>query len=173
MEGALHGRVTFGVRDPDGAPLACLQDSSGAFGEVGVYGAASPDRTRFSVGVDGELPVAVDGTVANPPELATDTDRAVAYVRRALPGLDPEPRALRHCWVTSLSWHEDGMGVWEAGPVFFVGGDNLFKHAPALGSALAEAALAGEVPEDLRPASRLGLARERPGAALADATLEG
>ena len=162
MEGALHGRVTFAVREPAGAPLACLQDSSGAFGEVGVYGAASPDRARFSIGVDGALDVAPDGTVRDPPALAGVTDRAAAYVRRALPGLDPEPVGLRHCWVTSLAWHEDGIGVWQAGDVLLVGGDNLFKHAPALGRALADAALDGTVPELLDPQSELGRPRVRP-----------
>jgi len=158
VELALHGRVTFAVRPGRGAPLACLQDGSGAFGESGVYGAASPDRARFSIGVDGAVPVAPDGTVSDPAALGPVTDRAAAYVRRALPGLDPAPRELRHCWVTALGWHEDGIGVWQAGEVLFVGGDNLFKHAPALGRALAQAALDGDVPELLRPGSQLGRA---------------
>jgi len=156
MEGALHGRVTFAVRDPSGAGLACLQDGSGAFGESGVYGAASPDRARFSIGVDGAVAVAADGTVCDPPHLAAVTDRAAAYVRGALPGLDPEPRGLRHCWVTSLPWHEDGIGIWQAGEVLLLGGDNLFKHAPVLGEVLADAAVSGSVPELLTPASELG-----------------
>jgi sarcosine oxidase len=156
VELALHGRVTFAVREPGGAPLACLQDSSGAFGEAGVYGAASPDRARFSIGVDGAVPVAPDGAVADPPALAPVTDRAAAYVRAALPGLHPEPRGLRHCWVTSLPWHEDGVGVWQAEDVLLVGGDNLFKHAPAVGRALAGAALGGALPDVLRPAAELG-----------------
>ena len=155
MEPALHGRVTFAVREP-GAPLACLQDSSGAFGEAGVYGAASPDRRRFSIGVDGEVPVGPDGAVTDPPALAAVTGRAAAYVRLALPGLHPEPVGLRHCWVSSLAWHEDGIGVWEAGGVLLVAGDNLFKHAPALGRMLAEAALAGTPAEELRPGAELG-----------------
>ena len=155
MEPALHGRVTFAVREP-GAPLACLQDSSGAFGEVGVYGAASPDRARFSIGVAGEVPVGPDGAVADPPALATVTERAAAYVRTALPGLHPEPVGLRHCWVSSLAWHEDGIGVWETGGILLAAGDNLFKHAPAFGRLLAGAALDGAVPDLLRPASALG-----------------
>jgi sarcosine oxidase len=155
MEPALHGRVTFAVREP-GAPLACLQDSSKSFGEAGVYGAASPDRARFSIGVDGEVPVALDGAVTDPPALATVTERAAAYVRAALPGLHPEPVGLRHCWVSSLAWHEDGIGVWEAGGVLLAAGDNLFKHAPALAHALADAALGGVVPDVLRPAAELG-----------------
>jgi sarcosine oxidase len=100
--------------------------------------------------------VAPDGAVADPPALAPVTDRAAAYVRAALPGLHPEPRGLRHCWVTSLPWHEDGVGVWQAEDVLLVGGDNLFKHAPAVGRALAGAALGGALPDVLRPAAELG-----------------
>ena len=156
MTPALHGRVTFAVREPAGGPLACLQDSSGAWGEVGVYGAASPDRARFSIGVAGEVPVAPDGAVTDPPALATVTERAAAYVRRALPGLHPEPVGLRHCWVSSLAWHEDGIGVWEAEGVLLVAGDNLFKHAPALGRVLADAALGGPLADEVRPHAELG-----------------
>jgi sarcosine oxidase len=107
--------------------------------------------------VDGAVPVGADGTVSDPPGLASVTDRAVAYVRRALPGLDPRPRGLRHCWTTALPWHEDGIGVWEAGPVVLVGGDNLFKHAPALGRVLAGAALGDPLPDAFRPGAQLGL----------------
>jgi sarcosine oxidase len=117
--------------------------------------------------VDGALDVAADGTVTDPPALAGVTDRAAAYVRRALPGLDPEPVGLRHCWVTSLAWHEDGIGVWQAGDVLLVGGDNLFKHAPALGRALADAALSGTVPDLLDPRSELGRPPARPAVPLA------
>ena len=58
-----------------------------------------------------------------------------------------------HCWVTELPWGHDGLAVWEAGAVWFVAGNNLFKHAPALGRRLA----GGEV-EELRPEMRLGTA---------------
>jgi sarcosine oxidase len=44
--------------------------------------------------------------------------------------------------------------VWELGALRFVAGGNLFKHAPALGRALA-----GDMPRDLRPEARLGAAR--------------
>lgn len=92
------------------------------------------------------------------PDLASVTDRAAAYVRRALPGLDPEPVGYRHCWVTALPWHEDAIGVWEGDGVLFVVGDNLFKHAPALGRRLATAALDGEAPDELHPVAKLGAA---------------
>jgi len=153
----VHGRVTFAVaadRRPE--RLACLQDSSEAWGEPGTYGAPSPANDRFALGVAGEVDAHEDGTLLDPAGLAAVTDRAVAYVRRALPGLRPEPVGLRHCWVTTLPWHEDGLAVWEAGGVLLVAGGNLFKHAPALGRRLAAAALGEGLAEDLRPEARLG-----------------
>jgi sarcosine oxidase len=66
----------------------------------------------------------------------------------------PEPVEARNCWVTELPWSNDGIAVWETGALRFVVGNNLFKHAPALGRALA-----GDLPAELRPEAKLGLAR--------------
>lgn len=154
---SVHGRVTFDVRGAAPARVACLLDSSDAFGEIGVYGAPSPGSGQFSLGVNGEAAAREDGSLVSPSELASVTDRAAAYAQRALPGVDPEPAGYRHCWVTTLPWHEDAIGVWEAERILFVAGGNLFKHAPALGRALAEAALEERLPDWLRPAARLGL----------------
>lgn len=156
VEVSLHGRVTFEVSGGPPASVACLLDSSDAFGEPGVYGAASPGSSRFSIGVNGAAVGREDMSLLTPGELGSVTDRAVAYVRRALPGLDPEPVGYRHCWVTELPWHEDAMAVWEAERTLFVAGANLFKHAPALGRGLADAALEGRPPDELGPAARLG-----------------
>ena len=84
--------------------------------------------------------------------------RTTAYVARALPGLDPEPVDVRHCWVTELPWHPDGFAVWELGGLLILGGNHLFKHAPALGRALARAALGEGLPHSLLPEARLGAA---------------
>jgi sarcosine oxidase len=43
--------------------------------------------------------------------------------------------------------------------MFFVAGHNLFKLAPALGSAVADAALGEGLDDQLRPKARLGEAR--------------
>jgi sarcosine oxidase len=155
---SLHGRVTFGVRGAARARVACLLDSSDAFGEVGVYGARSPSSSRFSLGVDGAAVAREDASLLSPSALAAVTDRAAKYVRRALPGLDPEPTGYRHCWVTTLPWHDDAIGVWEAERMLFVAGSNLFKHAPALGRRLADAALEEGLDDQLQPDSRLGRA---------------
>jgi sarcosine oxidase len=164
IEVSLHGRVTFALREAAPARLACLLDGSGAFGDLGVYGAPSPGASQFSLGVGAAAAAREDASLLFPSALESVTERAAAYVRRALPGLDPEPAGYRHCWVTTLPWHEDAIGVWELDRVLFVAGGNLFKHAPALGRALAEAALEDRLADHLRPAARLGRPPEQPSA---------
>jgi sarcosine oxidase len=56
--------------------------------------------------------------------------------------------------VTELPWGHDGIAVWEAGAARFIAGNNMFKHAPVLGRALAADALRDE----LRPQAQLGQA---------------
>lgn len=165
IEVSLHGRVSFRVRGLAPPRVPCLLDSSAAFGEPGAYGAPSPDSTAFALGVAEAVAARDDASVLSPPALAAITDRAAAYVGRALPGLDPEQAGYRHCWVTDLPWHEDAIGVWEADKILFLAGGNLFKHAPALGRALAEAALEDRLDDELRPAARLGEPLERAPAA--------
>jgi sarcosine oxidase len=153
---AAHVRVTFALRGEPPPRLACLQDSSGAFGEVGIYAAPVPGNRSYAVGLSQTIEVHEDGSLLDPSSLASLAKRASDYVARALPGLHPEPVEHRHCWVTDLPWSADGMGVWESDGIFFVAGHNLFKHAPWLGRALARAALGDGLLGELRPAARLG-----------------
>ena len=118
-----HTRYGYPIRRP--GRLACFQD-----GFTGAYGDPLPGNERYAVGLDGE-----------PTE----------YVAEHLPGLEPTPVESRTCWVTELPWGHDAMAVWEAGALQFVAGNNLFKHAPALGHRLATGAL-----DELRPEARLG-----------------
>ncbi len=159
VQPAAHVRLTFEVRGAPPERVACLQDSSGDFGEVGVYAAPYPGNSRYAVGLSQTVEVREDGSFADPDALVALNDRARAYVSRALPGLDPEPAEYLHCWVTSLPWSEDGMAVWEADGIFFAAGHNLFKQAPRLGRALAGAAVGEGLEEDLRPAAALGRPR--------------
>ncbi len=151
-----HVRLTFAVRGEPPRQLATLQDSSGVFGETGVYAAAVPDNTAYAVGLSAATQVREDGSLPAPDELADLASRAADYVRRALPGLDPEPVDVRHCWVTELPWSEDGVAVWERDGLLLVAGHNLFKQAPGLGRRLAAAAAGEQLAADLRPQSRLG-----------------
>ena len=124
-----HTRFTYPVREP--ARLACLQD-----GTAGAYGDPLPGNDRYAIGLG-------------------DTD-PTPYVVEHLPGLEPRPVDTRTCWVTELPWGHDAIAVWEAEAVLFVAGNNLFKHAPALGFELARAALGEGVVDWLRPEARLG-----------------
>lgn len=155
VELAAHVRLTFRVRGAPPARAATFQDSTGDFGETGVYGAPTPDRSAYAVGLSGTV-ATEDGGVADPPAYAALAERAAAYVARALPGLDPDPVEVRHCWVTSLPWGEDGLAVWERDGVLLTAGHNLWKQAPGLGRRLAAAAVGDGLPDDLRPGAQLG-----------------
>jgi sarcosine oxidase len=126
-----HVRLTYPLRGPAPDRLPCLQD-----GQLGTYGDPLPGNDRFAVGL------------ADSPEVTT------AYVAARLPGLVPEPVEERHCHVTELPWGHDGIAVWEAGAARFIAGNNLFKHAPVLGRALA----ADDVRAELHPEAQLGQA---------------
>ncbi|MDQ3719564.1 MAG: FAD-binding oxidoreductase [Actinomycetota bacterium] len=156
---AAHVRGTYRVRGEAPANLACLQDSSGDFGEVGIYAAPSPGNVSYGLGLSQTVDVQEDGSLIDPAELASLDRRASAYVAQALPGLDPEPVEHRHCWVTDVPWSTDGLAVWECEGIFFVAGHNLFKQAPGLGRALARAALGEGLPSELRPEAQLGQPR--------------
>jgi sarcosine oxidase len=147
-------RLSYPVRGEPPARLACLLDSSEAFGVVSAYGDPLPGNRAYAVGVDATS-VREDGSLIDAGALAGIEARTTEYVSRALPGLEPEPFEVRHCWITELPWSPDGFSLWELGGLLVFAGNHLFKHAPALGRALAGAALEG-VPDELRPDAQLG-----------------
>jgi sarcosine oxidase len=153
-----HVRLTFAVRGSPPARLACLLDASGVFGEPSAYADPMPDNSAYAVGLH-DTPIHEDGSLLDPGALADAQERTAAYVARALPGLEPTPIDVRHCWVTELPWSPDGIAVWEAGGLLAIAGSNMFKHAPALGQALARAALGEAVPPHLKPQAKLGAER--------------
>jgi sarcosine oxidase len=157
-----HVRLAYPVRGDAPARLACLQDGA-AFSEAGAYGTPQASNRFYSVGL-GETAVHEDGSLLDPSGLAAAAERTTAYVGRALPGVEPWPIGARHCWVTEVPWSPDGVAVWEAGAILFVAGNNLFKHAPALGRALARAAVGDGLIATLRPQSKLGAALRATGA---------
>jgi sarcosine oxidase len=152
-----HVRLTYRVRagrTPE--RLACLLDSSGAFGEVSGYADPLPGNAAYAVGL-ADTPVHEDGSLIDGSGLTVIAERTTAYVTKALPGLEPEPVDVRHCWVTELPWHPDGFAAWELGGLLVLAGNHLFKHAPALGRALAKAALGERLAPQLHPEARLGV----------------
>lgn len=153
-----HVRLTYAVRGTAPTRLSTLQDSSGVFGETGIYAAAPEGNTTYAVGLSDYTLARGDGSFPAARELSDLAARASDYVRQALPGLIPTPVDVRHCWVTQLPWSEDGLAVWERDGVFFPVGHNLFKQAPGLGRKLAAAATGEPLPEVLRPEARLGAA---------------
>ncbi len=152
----IHARCTFRVRGPAPRRLATLQDSGDAAGSSGAYAAAVPGNGAYAVGSNRWVDAHPDGGPRDPDELAALAEAAVAYVRRQLPGLDPDPVGVRHCWTTELPWSPDGLAVWEHRDVLFVAGNNLFKMAPLLGRRLAAAATGEPLDPLLRPEARLG-----------------
>ena len=147
---------TFRVRDEPPAQPACLLDRSGAFGEPAAYGDPLPGDRAYAVGL-GDAPTHEDGSLLDPAALPALAGRIVGYVARALPGLETAPCDVRHCRASELPWSPDGIAVWQLGGLVVLAGNNLFKHAPALGRALAGAALGDGLEPSLHPEAKLGM----------------
>lgn len=152
-----HVRVSFALRDT-GIRMPTVQDGSGVFGARGVYAAVYPDRSGYGLGMAESVDAHDDGAIDDGAGLADLAGAAAEYVAAALPGLDPTPRDVVHCWVTSLPWGDDGMAIWRSGPIVAFAGHNLFKHAPVIGQTLADAVRSGQVPAEFAPEARLGAA---------------
>lgn len=152
----LHARGTFALRERSAETLAAFQDSTAHYGR-NVYGSPLPDGEHYAIGLSGD-----EGELdpyANPmTEMRAVREGLVEYVERAMPGLDPDPIAWVNCWVTRLPWGSDAVACYTDGTNLFIAGNNLFKHAPALGELLAAAAEDDNFPADLNDARRLGSA---------------
>jgi len=144
-----HLRLAFRTRVAPAAPLPCFSDRSLTAGEQ-VY-ALTDLGNRYAVGL---APVttypAVEDLATDVPtgvQLTSQRDRIVAYVRRVLPGLDPEPvNEVLRLTTTLPQCPEDGFEVWRHGPVVAVAGPNLFKLAPVIGEELATLSTAPGTP---------------------------
>ena len=154
---SLHVRLSFAVRGTMPSRLACLLDGGGESGETHAYGDPLPGNGAYAVGVT-EAATHPDGGLIDPDGLAAAAQRTVDYARAMLPGLDPAGPRSRHCWSTELEWGADAFALWSAGGAHFLCGQNLFKHAPAIGEALAATALGEPAGIDLSPDARLGAA---------------
>lgn len=154
---ACHMRATFEVKGAPPERVACLQDGAGAWGETGVYAAPQPGNDRYAVGLAETMEVREDGTVVDPVNFADLGDRVSEYVSKALPGLNPDPVEVLHCWVTDLPWNEDAYAIWERDGLLVTAGHNLWKMAPVLGAALAAAACGEGVRDEMHEDARLGV----------------
>ena len=155
LHASLHVRLAFALRSTPPTRLACLLDAGGASGENHAYGDPLPGNAAYAVGVT-EAAIHPDGGLIDPDSLATVARRTVAYANAMLPGVEPTPSQARHCWVTELEWGTDAFALWSAGGAHFLSGQNLFKHAPGIGEALAATALGQPAEIDLSPDARLG-----------------
>lgn len=144
---AHHVRLTFPLRDASARP-PCWLDRTGSWrpGFTTYQHLSGPGR--WSVGA--RLPSAEQAWERGRAAVAARSrDLLRRYVREALTGV--EDRILDELYCDFPPTLGDGIHVATAGPATFLWGDNLFKHAPAIGASLAAAVLDGGVP-DLPPA---------------------
>jgi sarcosine oxidase len=130
---AHHVRFTFPMHEP--IPLQCWIDKPevglstyqhlGAPGEWSIGGQVDLARTTWEVGPDQAI--------------AASRDLVLRYVRDRLHLVDP--RIIGQLYCTTTPGHGDGFTILRYGDALAVYGENLFKHAPALGDLVARAAL--------------------------------
>jgi sarcosine oxidase len=132
-----HRRVMFGHAGGDGLP--CVLERSGAQPMTGYLTPLAEGGVSLGTKAADDLP----------------EDEAVAltagYLEAILPGADVTPTGLVRCASVVLAGHPEAFGLYRAGAVAAFAGGNLFKHAPALGSLLAEALLEGRADPLLAP----------------------
>ncbi|HWH09769.1 MAG TPA: FAD-dependent oxidoreductase [Solirubrobacteraceae bacterium] len=141
----VHPRLMFDVGDGS-VGLPCYVDRTAAHGES-AYAGPVGSSPRYVVGLSaGEtLPLgAGETTLGGGDDFDELYARTVAYVRRAMPGLDPDPVAFRLCHVTALTGDSDAFGVWEREAVTVFAGHNVMKFAPLIGESLARLIVDGE-----------------------------
>jgi sarcosine oxidase len=156
-----HVRLSFRARTAPSKPLPCFSDRGG--GSELIY-ALSDLNDLYAIGLS-ELttyPALEDLADELPPDvdLGTQRDRLVAYVRQALPGLDPEPVDEVRCVTTTLpDQPDDGFASWRQGPVVAFAGTNLFKFAPVIGACLADAVTAQDAAVSTAPGTPVAPSR--------------
>lgn len=144
---AHHVRFTFPLRDPELTP-PCWMDRTESWRPGFTTYQQLSGAGRWSVGA--ALPPADAAWERGRAAVtARSRDLVRAYVREVLVGVEDEIVEEVYCDVPPGLG--DGIHVASAGPVTAVWGDNLFKHAPAIGASLAAAIVDGTVP-DIPPA---------------------
>ncbi|WP_214401924.1 FAD-dependent oxidoreductase [Pseudonocardia lacus] len=144
-----HTRFTFALRDPGAVPPAWIDRSGSWRPGFGSYGhLVGPGR--WAIGAHSDQ---LDESWESGREAVELRSRELvtAYVAEHVTGALPEVVETVYC--ASPPGLGDGVRAAVAGAVVVVWGDNLFKFAPVLGPALADAALDREVPAQLRAAA--------------------
>lgn len=152
MRVALHSRFSYRVRAPFRARrLACLIDGSGAVDGLHTYGQPVGTTGRYALGV--HWPGEESGPDVGAEEVSRQSrERGMAYVRAALPGLEPEPVDEIRCAYPEYAFGTDGDGfiARRRERITAIYGDNLFKFAPLLGALLRDTVLTGRLPPELQ-----------------------
>lgn len=138
-----HARFTFRLKDPDQAP-PCWLDGTQSWrpGITSYQHPAGPGRWAIGLNLppaDSAWELGRDEVVDQARELTR------TYVREVLVGVDDEIVEEIHCDAPATLG--DGVHVATTGPVTVVWGANLFKHAPAIGQTLANAAVTDTSPK--------------------------
>lgn len=140
---AHHVRFTFRLRDPDARPPCWLDWTQTWRPGFTTYQQCS-GAGRWSVGA--ALPAADQAWERGRAAVtARSRDLVRAYVREAL--TDVEDEIVEELYCDFPPGLGDGIHVASTGPVTTIWGDNLFKHAPAIGTSLATAVLEDTPPD--------------------------
>lgn len=143
IELAHHARFTFRLRDPEARP-PCWMDGTESWrlGVTSYQQLSAPGR--WSIGMDFS-PAEVAWERGRAAVVEMSRERVTEYVREVLVGVDDE--IVEEVYCDFPSGLGDGVHVATTGPVSVVWGNNLFKHAPAIGQTLANAAINGTTPQ--------------------------
>ncbi|MGB3437937.1 MAG: FAD-binding oxidoreductase [Actinophytocola sp.] len=137
-----HVQFTFRLKDPD-LNSPCWIDQTGSWrdGVTSYQHMAGPGLWAIGLNLPAELAMWERGR-----EEVLDHSRelVLTYVHDALVGVDDEIVEEVYCDTPTILG--DGVHVATTGPVTVLWGANLFKHAPAIGQTLANAAVNGLSP---------------------------
>jgi glycine/D-amino acid oxidase-like deaminating enzyme len=140
---AHHARFTFRLKDTDAEP-PCWLDSTESWRPGITSYQHSSAAGLWSIGLN--LSRAATAWERGRAEVVAESrELTLNYVRDVLVGVDDEIVNEIHC--DSPAALGDGVHVATTGPVTVVWGANLFKHAPAVGQTLANAAVNGTSPQ--------------------------
>jgi sarcosine oxidase len=132
-----HARFTFRLKDPDATPPCWIDGTESWRKGITSYQHLSGPGL-WSIGLN--LPPDDETWERGRTEVVDESrELARSYVREALVGVADE--IVEEVYCDSPASLGDGVHVATTGPVTMVWGANLFKHAPAIGQTLANAAI--------------------------------